>query len=702
MHLVAEKEGRSRIMHEAPGRIRVRNPVFHDPAFDPVHLEAHLTGIPGVTSVRFNLKAAGVVVRYDGSDPAREEIIRVIDNFPLLNYHPAAGREPVPDPIGAAAKGILALLTPAIPGPFRFPAGLTVSLPIFLEGLETLFTKGVKVEVLDAAAVGASLWRKDYITANSIVALLALGEYLEQLSEEKAGGLLRSLLRPRVESAWVEREGREIRLGLDEVVIGDKVVCGSGEMVPVDGLVVEGDADVNQAPITGESVPVHVKPNSEVISGSVVESGRIKVLARNVGGETSLARINRFLENSLRNKSKSQKESDRLADRLVPATLGLGLGLFLATRDVRRAAAVLTVDYSCAIKLANPVAVKTAMYAAAGGGVLLKGAQAMDALARVDTMVFDKTGTLTRGILEVTDVISLGGMEQDRLLALAAAAEEHYAHPTARAVVGEAGARGLALPPAGQVDFIVAHGVSAFVNGWRVLVGSVHFVEEDEGIDCSAAVGQAGLLGKQGKTLLYVARDGVLEGLIALRDILRPEAARVLRELKELGLTRLVMLTGDHADSARAAAEKLEALDQVYCDLKPEDKVALVKKFQEEGCVVAFAGDGVNDAPALVAAEVGICMPGGADLAREAAQVILLREDISALTVARQIAVRSQRTIRNCFIAAFGLNTLFLVLASGGRLAPAVAAVLHNANTVGILGYAALAGLKKPNPAGTE
>ncbi|MBC2733567.1 MAG: HAD-IC family P-type ATPase, partial [Desulfobacteraceae bacterium] len=407
--------------------------------------------------------------------------------------------------------------------------------------------------------------------------------------------------------------------------------------------------------------------------------------------------ISRFLENSLRFKSKSQKQSDELADRLVPTTLALGLGLYLVTRDVRRAAAVLTVDYSCAIKLANPVAVKAAMYTAAHNGVLLKGSQALDALARVNTVVFDKTGTLTRGILKVTDVIPTGNMTPEALLALAAGAEEHYAHPVARAVVGEAKNRGLELPPTGQVDFIVAHGVSAYVNGNRVLVGSHHFIGEDEGIDCSVADSHAQTLRREGKSLLYVAREDVFEGVIALRDALRPEAARVLWDLKALGIKKIVMMTGDHPDTARAVAGKLEALDKVHWDLKPEDKAAIVKALKNQGCLTAFAGDGVNDAPALMTAEVGICMPGGADLAREAAQVVLLQEDLSALVAARRIARQNERTIKNCFQSSVALNTLFLLLASSGLLPPVMAAVLHNANTVGILGYAAMTGMRKPD-----
>lgn len=686
----------ARIVHELPRRIRLRNPAFHEPAFDPAYLEALLHNVPGVSGVRFNPKAACVVVDYDGSPRRRQRIIACSSDIPEAAYSPLTARAPAPDPVGTAAKGAVALLTHAIPKPFRPLVSWGLALPVLMEGAETLVSEGVRVPVLDAAAIGFSLLRKDYFTANSIVALLALGSYLEKFSENKTTGLLKSLLRPQVETVWVERDGQEVQIALKDVLIGDLVVCGAGELVPVDGTVVSGDASVNLSSITGESVPVHLQAGDKAVSGAVIEEGRLTIEARQVGGETSMARINRFLENSLRFKSGGQKKSDELADRLVPTTFGLGLLLFLLTRDVHRAAAVLTVDYSCAIKLANPVAVKSAMYTAAHNGVLLKGAQALESLARVETIVFDKTGTLTRGILEITDVAPVNGMSSKGVLSLAAAAEEHYAHPVARAVVAEAKKQGLDLPPTGQVDFIVAHGVSAYVNGDRVLVGSRHFIEKDEGIDCAAADILGRELRKKGKSLLYVARNATLEGIIALRDALRLEAARVLSELKAMGVKKIVMLTGDHPDTARAIAKRLPALNKVHWDLKPEDKAAIVEKLRAENGALAFAGDGVNDAPALLTADVGICMPGGADLAREAAQVVLMKEDLSALETAVRISRRTQRTIGRCFGASVGLNTLLLLLAAAGRLPPVMAAVLHNANTVGVLGYAALAGMSVP------
>ena len=697
MDKAAETACRPRIIHELPRRLRIRNHLLHDPFFDPLYLEAILLNISGVESVRLNLKAASIIVDYNGSKKTKDKILNCLEEIPVEVFQSLDKDKYQLDPIGILSKSLLALFTPAIPRPVAAPLSWTLALPVLVDGLDTLISRGVKIEVLDAAAVGFSLLRKDYFTANSIGVLLALGAYLQQLSEDKSTDLLKSLLRPQIETVWVEKEGHEVQIGLDKVVIGDLVVCGTGEMIPVDGVVAEGEASVNLSSITGESVPAHIRPEDEVFSGSLIEEGRIKISAKHVGAETSMARISRFIENSLRFKSESQLKSDELADGLVPITFGLGLLLYLFTKDISCVASVLTVDYSCAIKLANPVAVKMSMYTAAHCGVLLKGSQALDSLARVNTLVFDKTGTLTRGILQVTDVISVGEMTSDELLSLAAGAEEHYKHPVAKAVVGEAKKQRLKLPSIGEADFIVAHGVSAYVNREQVLVGSRHFIADDEKIDCSAADDYADRLRSQGKSILFVAREKILEGIIGLRDELRPEAAQVLSELKEMGIRKIVALTGDHQDTARAIAKELDALDEIHWELKPEDKSDIVKGLKAEGNFLAFAGDGVNDAPALVTADVGICMPNGAELAKEAAQVVLLKEDLNALVAARKIAALTRKTIKNCFRSSVALNTLFLFLASCGILPPVLAAILHNANTVGILGYAALAGIRRPD-----
>ena len=687
------------IVHELSRRLRIRCIAFHQKGFDSVYMEAVLENIDGVESVKINIHAACVVIFYNGSASAKSAVITCLKNIPSEFFQPNPIRHENVNPITLAAVGMVTIATRFLPRPLNGMVSFLLGLPIMLNGILTLLSAGIKVEVLDGAVVGFSLLRRDFFTSNVVVFLLTLGQYLEQLSEEKAANLLKSLLRPQVDEVWIEKDGLEVSIPVGEMMIGDIVICGSGEIIPVDGSVASGDALLNQSSITGESVPIHVEIGSEVFSGSVVEDGKIKIKAKQVGGDTGMARISRFLENSLRASSPIQKKSDELADRLAPVTFGLGLGIYALTRDVSRAASVLTVDYSCSIKLANPVAVKSSMYTAAHNGVLLRGAAALDSLARVDTILFDKTGTLTSGTLQVVDVIPLNSCSEDDLLAVAAGAEEHYTHPVARAVVRAAGERDLTLPSMSQVDFIVAHGVSAYVDGKNVLVGSRHFIEYDEHVDCSAVDGICDDLYQEGKSLLFVAGAGTLEGIITLRDELRPESAGVLRELKKSGITNIIILTGDHRETARALAAELDAVDEVYWELKPEDKAAIIKKMQDKGKRVAFAGDGVNDAPALATADVGICMPGGADLARESAQVVLLHEDLNALVMGRHVAMKSQKTIKTGFAATVGFNTLFLILALLGRIQPVTAALLHNLNTVGILGYSAFRGLQRPNTA---
>ncbi|PID41207.1 MAG: heavy metal translocating P-type ATPase [Proteobacteria bacterium] len=682
------------VVHELDRRVRLRSKLLKKKGFDPDCFEAGIEAIPGVDKVRVNTWAGSVVVCYDGRRETRNALISGIFDLPREFFNGNGKRKGLQSVFSVVGKGVVALSVLVLPSFIGAPLAFAYSAPVVLEGLVNLWKRGINVAVLDGSAVLFSLARAEYFTAASIVFLLSVGEYLETLSENRTTGLLKSLLKPQVEKIWVELDGQEMELPVEQAQIGDHVICGAGELIPLDGTVISGEASINTSSITGESVPVHVEIGSEVLSGSIVEEGRIVFEASRVGTDTSMARISTFLENSLRYESESKKKSDEMADRLVPVTFALGLGLLVTTRDLTKAAAVLTVDYSCAIKLANPVAIRVAMFTAARQGVLLKGSQAMDSLARIDTLVFDKTGTLTKGQLLVTDLVGLEPFGDEELLVLAASAEEHYSHPVASAVVSAAKERGLALSSTSQVDFIVAHGVSAYIDGENVLVGSRHFIEDDEQIDCSAVDDQVKSLQQEGKSILYVACSGRLVGVIGLRDELRPEADRVLRELKQTGVRRIVVLTGDAELTARALAAQLTVVDEVHWELKPEEKARIVGELQQKGSRVGFIGDGVNDAPALVSADVGICLPEGADLAKESAQVILMKEDLQLLLAGRLIAQRSEQTIQHSFIAAVGLNSAFLFLASFGLIMPVTAALLHNASTVAILGYAGLRGRK--------
>lgn len=685
--------GRFRVVHSLPRRVRLKSPALAAPDFDAVYFQAVLEALPGVTKARINTRGRSLALEFDGRSETWERAAAYLTDIPREAYLSAAAAEAPVRCSDVAVKAFLVGLAQVLPHPAKALLSWAVCAETLIHGVETLVSQGIKVPVLDAMAVGLSLARGNYFTAGSITTLISLAEYLEEYSEQRSADLLKSLLRPQAENLWVLKDGIEISVPVEKVEPGDHVVCGPGEAIAIDGTVIEGEASMNQSSISGESVPVHIKPGDPVISGSVVDEGRLIVQVEQTGSETSVARIGRFIDQSLRNKSKKQTKSAALADKLVPVTLGLSAVSFLATRDIRRTASVLTVDYSCAVKLATPITVRSCMYAAGQAGVLLKGSPALDALADANTMVFDKTGTLTTGNLSIVDIIPLNGQTADEVLSLAAGAEEHYDHPVARAVVREARARNLPLPPISRVDFIVAHGVSAFINGKNILVGSWHFIAEDEGVPCHHLEDQADSLRGQGKSLLYVARAGELIGIIALLDEPRPEAEAVLKALKKQGIKRIVVLTGDHRDTARALQRRLPAIDEIRYELKPEEKAAVVEDLKREGCCIAFVGDGVNDAPALVNAHVGVCMPKGADLAKEAAQVLLVKENLTMLLYARETALRTERIIRNCFGANIAGNTATILMAISG-LPPAIAALLHNMSTIGILGYASMAGAR--------
>ncbi|PID73962.1 MAG: heavy metal translocating P-type ATPase [Desulfobacterales bacterium] len=695
------RKPRFRTVHEIQGRLRLKSNQLRDPHLDIEYVSALMLAQPGVKEVRINPSAACIIIRYSpdqDAHAARERFLKVLHNLPRDAWSPVPGSPGGPDRTGVAGRALAAALTPVLPRPVAAVMSWTLAAPTLLKGADTLVNEGLKVEVLDASVKLFALIQGDYFTSNTVGAMLSLADHVEHRAERKTTDLLSGLLRPQVETVRVRRNDLDVQIPFEETLVGDLVLCGPGEMSAVDGTVVEGEALVNTAAITGESVPLHVAPGDELLSGGVVEEGSLVIRAQSVGSDTSTARISGYIQRSLRNSSEKQERTEKLADRLAPITFGLGLGIFAFTGSLARAASVLTVDYSCAVKLSTPVAVRSAMYAAGKEGVLLKGARALESLASADTVIFDKTGTLTQGALEVTDIVPLDDAAgaADRLLALAAGAERHYSHPIAAAVVAAAREKGLDMPEMSQVDFIVAHGVSAYVNEKRVLAGSRHFIHDDEKVDCTAGDRKARSLQEQGKSLLYIARDGRLEGIIAMRDTLRPETASVLDGLRSLGIRRLVMLTGDQERVASALWTELPELDEVHAECKPEDKARVLEKLKAEGRNIIFVGDGVNDAPALAAADVGVSMPSGAELARDMAQVLLMKDDLTGLVHARQLALRTDQILKECLWTSVGINTALLGLASADLIPTVVSAAVHNGSTLGVLAYAGMRGAAPP------
>jgi len=688
------------ILHETPTRLRVRLPALRDKKCSPAWLETWLESQAGVNDVRINLKATSVVVTFDPQRTDRSAILLRLRSYPPGQAPLAGAKATVAGEIAPMMTSAAALLAmPFLSSTQRRLLTLANVSPILLGGAETLLRDGVKMEVLDALAVGLATLKGEAYTANITAFLLALGEFLEHQTQRKSDQLLRRLLSPEPALAWVEREGELIQVAGDTVQIGEIVVVGVGESVPVDGRVVAGTALVNQAAVTGEDHPVRREQRHRVVAGSVVEEGRIRIEAQRVGSDTTTARVASFIQSSLESRSDTQRMAEELADKRVWFTLITGGLVYALTRDLTRLESVFLVDYSCALKLGTPMAFKSGIYRAATHGVLMRGGNAIEHLAEVDTVVFDKTGTLTHSELVVTDVLALGAkqLSEDALLALVASVEEHASHPLAQAVVDAAKERDLQHITHGEVDYLVAHGLSTDVENKRVIIGSRHFLEEHHAIFFAKYEADIDRLQDEGKTLLYVgaAAHGKKKsspiGVIALRATVRADAVYTLQRLRALGISQMIMITGDKRAKAEALAEAL-GLDAVHAEVAPEEKAAIIKTLQAAGRKVAFVGDGINDGPALSVADVGIAMPRGADIARATADIVLMDDRLTAVADAREIAARTMALIKSNFNVAVGVNTAVLAGAVMGWLSPVMSAVLHNGTTIGVL-LRALAGV---------
>lgn len=679
------------LVHETPTRLRFRWNRLLDPSLDPEHLEAWLTNLPGVDKARVNPQGRSFVVFYDGTPEHKKHLLDAFSSLPAGVFGRRTQAEPRRRLIDAFVNGHTAMLLPFLPPEAQAVIGTAMGLPHIARGIDTLVNEGLKVRVLDMTTIGASLLRTDFTTAASISAMVVLGEYLKTMSDDKSNALLKRLIADPVDRIWVERDGEEVGVGFTEVHTGDTVLCSNGELVAVDGEIIHGKALVDKSSITGESAPRLMTVGDEISSGEVIVEGKVKIKALRTGPETNMARITDLMTRVLSEESGAEIKSSRLADTLTPITLGLGTALYAATRDLERALSVLTIDFACAVKFPAPVVIKTSMHTGAKQGVVIKTGRGLEALGEVDTVVFDKTGTLTCGELSVTDLLLAETKSEEVLLKNAAAVEDRYGHPIGRAILHETQQRGLKAHKAQELDLSIAHGVSGMVRGQKVRVGSRHFIHDDCGIDCSSVSKRVDELRAQGKSLVYVARNGKLLGVAALKDTVRPEAEAVVRALRSCGIKKIVMLTGDHEDTAKTFTAQFPHLDEVHAELTPEDKAAMVKALQAEGNKVAVVGDGVNDAPAFTAADVGICMSRATGLARDSAQIVLTEDSLHGLATAHTLARRVNRILQNCFNAGVGVNVGLLLAATAGYLRPATAAAIHNANTFAILGAVAYA-----------
>jgi Cu2+-exporting ATPase len=577
--------------------------------------------------------------------------------------------------------------------PVRLALALIVGAPVLRAGLVNLLRSGFTAKSLDGVSVALCLALGKHTAVCAIAFMRLLGDFFKQTTEKRSHDLLRSLLRVQRRMVWLERDGLELEIPVGDVSTGDVIICGPGDLAAIDGVIVSGAALVNKSMITGESVPVNLEQGDRVVSGSLVESGRIRIRADRVGSETSMSKINQFLEQALRDRALPEVRGEALADKLALATLFLSLGAYAWTRDLARTAAVTAIDYVCSVKFPSRLSVRSSLYASARAGLLLKGGRALDALARVDAVVFDKTGTLTTRELRVTDIVAFEGWTREKVLRLAARLEQRYDHPVAQTILAEARRARLRLDPVGEIDYSVSNGVYAIVDGVESRIGCRRYVANAKGPALRQADALADRLRAQGKTALYVISDHAVRGVIGLQDEVRPDAQEVLRELRGLGIKKVVVLTGDHRQMAQRLQSRLEGVDEVLWELAPEDKARVVDALREQGLHVAFVGDGVNDAPALVSADLGVCMSLGSDLAQASAQAILLNDDLRSLCAAKRIALRQHDLLRRCLVEGAVFNSLLLGLSALGFVPPLAAALLHNANTFALMWRAsALAG----------
>lgn len=569
-----------------------------------------------------------------------------------------------------------------LPAPLRAGIATVRSVKYIVQGVKTLAKRKIEVPVLDATAISVSLIRGDYKTAGAVMFLLSMGEILEEWTHKKSVGDLARSLSLNIDKVWLVTDDTEVQVSVAQIKEGDRIRVHMGAVIPFDGIVMEGEALVNQASLTGESLPVRKAAESPVYAGTVVEEGEITLLVKEGTGSSKYEKIMTMIEDSEKLKSSLEGKAEHLADRLVPYTfLGTGLTLVL-TRNTVKALSVLMVDFSCALKLAMPLSVLSAIRESSAHDITVKGGKFLEAVAEADTIVFDKTGTLTKAQPTVVEVIPFDDRSPDELLRIAACLEEHFPHSMATAVVVEAMKRGLVHEELHtKVEYIVAHGISSTINDKKIIIGSHHFVFEDEGAVVPEDKKEQFEQLPEQYSHLYMAMDGKLVAVICIEDPLRVETAEVIRELKHLGIHKVVMMTGDSDRIAANIAQKA-GVDAYYSEVLPEDKANFVEQEKKAGHKVIMVGDGINDSPALSAADVGIAISDGAEIAREIADVTIAADDLREIITLKKISNALMKRIDRNYKVIVGFNTALILFGVGGVLQPTMSALLHNTSTI--------------------
>ena len=677
------------IVHASRGRLRVRAVQSRMTLEQADLLEAYLEHCPQVLQVSVHERTRCAIIRYQGP---RADLLAFLRRFSytapeiqkLAPAHSsrALNRAYQEKLVGKVVGKALRMLF--LPVPLARVYTLCKSLRYLVRGARCLFRGQLHVEVLDGLSIGISMARRDFSTAGSVMFLLGLGELLEEWTHKKSVDDLARCMALNVDRVWLHTPEEDVLVPLDQVGPGDVIAVGMGGLIPVDGVIQEGEVMVNQASLTGESVPVPKRPGMTVYAGTVVEEGACLLAVSQQNGSSRYDKIVAMIEQSEKLKSAAENRASHLADKLVPYTLaGSGLA-FLLTRNVTRALSVLMVDFSCALKLAMPLAVLSAMREASGRHITVKGGKYLEAMARADTIVFDKTGTLTRACPTVVQVVPFGGKKEADMLRLAACLEEHFPHSMANAVVQAARDRGLSHEEMhSKVDYLVAHGIASTVGQERVIIGSAHFVFEDEGCQIPPEEREKFHALPNQYTHLYLAIAGVLAAVICIADPLRPEAKGVIQALHALGIRKTVMLTGDSERTAAAIAAEV-GVDAYRAEVLPEDKARFVTQEQAQGHTVIMLGDGINDSPALSAADVGIAIRDGAAIAREIADITISADSLTELVTLRRLSTALMGRIQSNYRFVIGFNGSLIGLGTAGVLAPATSAMLHNLSTLGV------------------
>ena len=677
------------ILHESRGRIRFQLRQNQMTLAQADLLETWLQRRSWCRQVTVHERTCCVILYYDGSRQA------VLDDILRFSWREAEQTISLPAHSSRALNREFeeklvgkvlckAACTLFLPSPLRIARILWHMIPFVRRGLHCLLRRRVKVELLDALSISISACRRDFGTAGMVMFLLEIGELLEEWTRKKSVADLARCMSLNVDRVWLRTAQGEVLVPVSQVQPGDAVVVRAGGIIPVDGLVLEGEVTVNQASLTGESIPVPKRPGGAVYAGTVVEEGECVLEVKQASGQSRYDQIVHMIEQSEQMKSEAESKAANLADKLVPYTFAGSLLSFVLTRNVTRALSVLMVDFSCALKLAMPLAVLSAMREAGRAHITVKGGKFLEVAAAADTIVFDKTGTLTHACPQVTQVVPFGGKEETEMLRLAACLEEHFPHSMANAVVEEAKRRGLRHEEYhSKVEYLVAHGIASTVDEERVLIGSAHFVFEDEG--CVIPEGEQDRFDALPPEYshLYLAVGGQLAAVICIADPLREEAEEVLSALRTLGITSTVMLTGDSYRTAAAIAAQV-GVDDFRAGVLPADKAEYVARLRREGHTVLMVGDGINDSPALSEADAGIAISDGAAIAREIADITIAADSLWELVELRRIAMALMARIHSNYRFVIGFNGTLIALGVAGVLPPATSATLHNLSTLGV------------------